>query len=571
MWRTCLRKQEKVVYRKKYKCPICNNYCLKIIHDTAFECQNNCNVQNLKIDTIITENNFQGYYTSQDIKNNFSESSFDILNSEFKKITDDELLYTMPQEQKISIENLFNQISLVEEKMADSAVEFLNKNKLQDVWDVSPVGYIIELIHDIHFFLDICSKDIIFFYYAMGLYEIQHETLDKGETFYSTIFFFDNAVNHILFSEERIYVLLAIFYDYEFDKNLSENRTHKIKKFLKNKDEFKNSKIKQILESIHGNQKYNYIKETREHNTHNLSSMNKKIRDDIDGNPDNRYKYDKDTDEVSKEMLLPKIESIIYCLEKYHTILFELMLFDFDQLKNRKIPMLNKFEENLLIRNTNTKPYTIDFMQNIEKEKENLFFCIFICQNDLLFDAFFRINEISKCMRDVYCIIMDKPFYDYWQKQGVTYITFIDPQYLLYSSILRLYSCYDKVAKDIATKTGKYTNVKHFEDFKKYTSEKNKIDQEILKISTSENYKLLCNIRNDSFHNLSAGCLAGEKGIHHFNDIMIQVVFENMLMLLELLKLLLPENEVTDKQNLLCPCGRRKKYNDCCGIRYGVF
>lgn len=51
MWEKMFRKGKSMDYRKRYKCPICGEYTLLIIHDEGCECEDGCDtiLMDLKI------------------------------------------------------------------------------------------------------------------------------------------------------------------------------------------------------------------------------------------------------------------------------------------------------------------------------------------------------------------------------------------------------------------------------------------------------------------------------------------------------------------------------------------
>ena len=102
MWRKYMRSYENLTYRKKYRCPICDEYKLNIIHDHALQCENECENEHedeLDIKKIINENDFFKYYELKDIKDLFYEAPKDI-NNIFNKITDEQLLHSPIKQSK---------------------------------------------------------------------------------------------------------------------------------------------------------------------------------------------------------------------------------------------------------------------------------------------------------------------------------------------------------------------------------------------------------------------------------------------------------------------------------------
>lgn len=161
-------------------------------------------------------------------------------------------------------------------------------------------------------------------------------------------------------------------------------------------------------------------------------------------------------------------------------------------------------------------------------------------------------------------------FYEQLDKyhMDITHMFFIDKQYLLYSCITRIYSCYDKIAKYLAEKTDRYSKVRYFSDFKEYVYKYNDIiSKKISEILNCENYLLMENLRNNIYHNLRPGALYGDEGMNYFNTVLTQVVFESTKIIFDLLNFLIPDKNVKQLPNELCYCGSLIKYKKCCKLK----
>lgn len=183
MWRKKMRLHQSLIYRKKFRCPICKGYCLHIIHDFACECENECDVDNydkLEIECIISKNNFEGYYTLQDIDDLFYAIDNNLVNKMFEKITDDPLLKGMSNKQKSEIESLLTKTIDIDSQLDDVTVKYMNRYNVKEGDELTSFSYVINLVEDIHHFLNLAWNDVCLFYYGSNLVE---------EKFYSERFF----------------------------------------------------------------------------------------------------------------------------------------------------------------------------------------------------------------------------------------------------------------------------------------------------------------------------------------------------------------------------------------------
>lgn len=547
-----MRTMQSLTYRKKFKCPKCGKYSLHIIHDYACECENECDLtgyNSQKIKKISIKNNFDGYYTAQEIENNFWEIDDSIINSCFNKVTDDPLLIKMSPKQKERIDSLYKKTVEIDETIDDIVVKYFMANSIKNGSELTPFSYIISLIEDIHHFLNISCNDLILFYYGIEL---------ANSHFYSGRFFFNNCIDHIAEADERIYVVLAIYYNYNFDEVLKNNRTFTIKNYLRKNLEYKSSQIKAKMDTIHGS---STVRLQRDNNTHDMNFINRQIIDDINKDMKNIDKYDKDGDQCDIEILLPRIPIMISELEKYFDLFSDLIsMVSTVDFRDRKIPMLRIFSDDVAKYELTVTGYTTQFVDYVNDQMQINFNKLINFNSPYIADAFFRLGEISHCITDIFNI-KSGAFYDLPYK----HINFIDRQYLLYSCILRLFSCYEKVAKYLAQKIEIYSNITHFSDFENFTSKGyNVISEKIEEITTNKNYLLLMDIRNNLYHNLRLGALSGINGMDYFDNIMIQAVFENVKMIFALLNFLVPNIDSKLAANSLCPCGSLIEYNKCC-------
>lgn len=556
MWKKMFRSRSSLSYRKKYKCPECNNYSLYIIHDEACECMNDCCCNdNIDIFKTMKENDFCGYYTSQELKDSFYINDEEC-NKIFKNITINNTLNLLSVNEKQKVESFFETTSKIDERLDDIVVDYLNFSNLKETQKLTPFGYIINMIEDIHFYINLCCKDIVLFNYGVEY---------ASRNFYSGRFFYNNAVEHLFQANERSYVLLGILYGFNFNTDLSTNKTYKIEKFLKKDVNYKNSQFKSIFEKLKSNNFYKELRDIRDYNTHDLSYLTKVIKDDIEksGNKNLEF-WNRDGNEVDIDLYLPKIKGIIFCLNEFYNLL-DMVL---QHLKGNKciyningFPMINKylnFNDNIAFNIYETKDF-----EELHKHNMELFQRLPDYKSQLIVDIVFRMNEVIHCVADIYNISGEN-FYSFWRSNGIDLYGLIDIQYLLYSALLRLYSCYDKLARYISNIDSKCSEIEYFENFANIV-ENGRIINKIRKILDDDNYKLLFQLRNDIYHNLRAGCLYGEKGFEYYNLVLFQIVFENVIIITDFINFINPKNKIKAGRNDPCPCGSGVKFKKCCG------
>lgn len=78
---------------------------------------------------------------------------------------------------------------------------------------------------------------------------------------------------------------------------------------------------------------------------------------------------------------------------------------------------------------------------------------------------------------------------------GVDFENFIGIDYIIYSSLIRLYSCYDKIARYLKDMYKEYDKIKYFKDFKNIESKKG-IHNIINSVLNNDYYKELQEVKN---------------------------------------------------------------------------
>ncbi|MFB0845273.1 YecA family protein [Paenibacillus oleatilyticus] len=558
MWKKMFRSRVSLDYRKRFICPECGSNSLYIIHDSACECENGCDGSLINIHAILRNDNFDGYFTSAYIREHFWVDD-EKMNQMLAGIIEDNRYKLLSNSEKQKIKTfLFNRTSRIEEKLDDLVVEYLNANTLRKVpSEMTVFGYLINLLEDMHFFMNLCCKDLALF--NCGI-------LFASKQFYSGRFFYNNAIEHLFLANERLYVILGILYNYNFDDDLSLNKSYKIEKYIKDSTNYRDSDIKKILDSLKSNRMYDTLKSMRKINTHDLSYFSKKIEDEIKKDAVKAQEFwNRDGDEVDSELYLPQIRNLIFCLEKHYDLL-DLVLIkinsETDVDKINPVPMIKKFMNKQVI--NITKQYTVQEIQELEFHKIRLFRKLPQYDGTLIGDIFFRLNEVVRCIFD-YCHIENEIFYQLWiSKANLKLNDLMDRQYLLYSALSRIYSCYDKLSRYLAHRYPKYSEVKYFQDFMK-KSDKSPLFNKINEILNDKYYKQLYELRNDIYHNLRAGALHGDEGLIYFDNFLFVTVYENTKTIFKFIEYLNVYGNQKVGRNEPCLCGSGLKYKKCCG------
>lgn len=568
MWEKMFRTKDIWVYRKRYKCPMCKEYTLHIIHDNACECEKMfCEInQMLNVEEIIQKDDYAGFYTSEELKDNFFNIE-DEVNVILKELGFTKPGFSSSYDDKMneSLNILFHRCTEFDEKFTDVVINLKRKRIVKEGMKMDSLGYIINLFEDLHTFINLTCKDLSLFDFALS---------EVSRRFFSARFFMYNCIEHFSLAFDRIQVLIAILFDYPFKRDIHVDRNVNFEKYFKKQDSYKNSNIKPIYDKIKSLNEFRDIKNIRCFNDHDISYASREVMQQSSDNEYMRREYmEKNSNDVDKKIWLNKIPGLIKSLEIIYDLLDSLLgYFEDNYNKNydNVIPLLDYFiqieNENLKVA-IKDKKYDIDKFHKIDWLKKEYIFKLLELGNMYLLDVFFRIDEISHCINGIYNMRDEKKFCTY---DGIT-IALIDNEYLIYSSLFRLYSCYDKIAKYLDQKYS--LGIKYFNDITLLESNESPI--KICKlILDNEYYKLLDVYRNDVFHNLRHGCLQGENGLNYHHAVIFVCLMENIDLIFTILQSITPiSKEVISKRmfdrkvgrNDKCLCGSGIKYKFCCG------
>lgn len=547
MWEKMLRKSPSLEYRKRFKCPRCAEYTLLLIHDDMCECANGCDTDNItatEIEKIKKENDFNGYYTQQDINDLFA-TDYEMIEETCQQILIKPVTFIVKNRENEKIIDLFFRTDEIDRMLDDVAVKYMNHYEINELKDFQPYNYLFTLVEDMHYYLNLTCKDIYLFDLSVS------DELPHKEYMYSGRFFGNNAIDHLFQAYERMYVILGLINGFAFSNDLSKNRTHRIHDYLKKQENYK-LKFKDDIEKLKSNKFFADLKEIRNYNEHNLSYLSKEVKEgkfsDLDGNV------------VDKEFYVPIVKNIVSCLQTIYEILYNIV----DEIDNISLYTINTFPmyEHVIKGDTQLGSETFNFKyyEKLDNYNNKIIQNIFdFCDNMTIADVYFRLDEVLHCIRDIY-----NHYNNHKEISMVDFGDFIGIDYFVYSAITRLYSCYDKIAVYIKERYKEYAGISYFDDCSKIDSAST-IGRNINDILQNNDYKILQKTRNLIYHNLRIGIAFGEDAKGYYLNYMAQIVLKNELLLFEFLNKIKPIKNGKIERNAPCPCGSGKKYKQCHG------
>lgn len=549
MWKNNLRKNyERKTYRKRYKCPKCDEYTLHIEHDSFGECENwgdDINSEE-EISKIVKKDDFDGFYTSEEIKESFfdiDEDANGIMTMLRNRVKHDSIY---SKKQVKGINEFFEKSWNIDELLDDYTIKYFRKfterEKRDDVHGLNNEEYILNLIEDAHFFVNKAVNEMVLFEYSLKYKE--------NIIIYPGTFFLSNCNFHIISSWERIINILSIIYDIEYDiNNLKNNSFSRLHKKLRKNNKFQQSGIYKSLDNIKSNGMFKKVDDARKSNDHDISEYLTKISKlDDEKKNDPNFNFYNELIPDSKE-LLENIRVIYEALEEIIKY-YDNMILNEDKhihiIEELKVDY--KTDYNSIIDEVNSKK---DLRQHVELK------CLFddilsflyklksIIKNKdnkesfaYLFDITSRLLEISKCLVDIgdctnKSIYKTYPFEDY----------IINQQYFVYASIYRTYACYDKLGRAIV-KNFDFKDIPehyYFEDavniLKTGEDTKYKEFASILSnVLTSKEFIDLSRYRNQIFHYIRPGAINGKEGLEIHEEKLIYLAYENANTILKLLE-----------------------------------
>lgn len=556
-------KHNPMTYQKRYKCPKCGEYSLWISMDIVSECSN-CDVD-LSVDEIgkvISEDDFTGYYERQELEDSFyfSINSLDAIFGNAGMMESQPLAIKKKDNDKIDA--LYKRTDSIDQCLDDFVSAYKNRNPKKKDDEFDDFDYLITIVEEVNYFLNLVCKDINLFDGSIS------QRLLYSDLNYSGMFYANNAIDHLFQANERVYVVLGIMTGYSFSEDFSKNTSWHIKEHLKKQYLYKQN-YKKNFDELSSNNSYQQLKEMRNYDEHDFTyGLKPIVEGKIDTSQDRR--------KIDKEIFEPLLKDYIFCVNKLYDIL-EQIIKDIGNINASsliEIPMRNKYlQDDIYVKKP--KSYDKSFYEKLEEYRNDLGKKLeYFGRNIRIADVYFRLDEVCHCIRDIYC-----------GEENTTiaingYEGFVDEEYIIYSALIRIYSCYDKIAKYLSTIYPAFKDVKYFEDLREIQMNE-LIYRHIKAVLENESYKLLHVIRNMIYHNIRFGTIFGKKTQVYYLNCCIQVVFENTYMLYEFLEKIKPIKkirlrndyggnkeetrvEMDIERNSPCPCGSGRKYKKCC-------
>lgn len=248
MWKRSLRKYNRITYRKRFLCPICDQYTLHIEHDAYAECEECGNLHQCDIDLLVKENNFQGYYTLDDLNELFIN-----IDSEANKQLKSTLLRNvnlMPAQvfnvkERNEIIDLFLISTKFDELLDDASIQYFRIHPDRESGintSINDNEYWFNLIEDAHFFANNVLLGIIFYEYGT-VKGTEYLKLRKLSPVFSGNFFITNCVFSCTSAWERVINILCLLFNVAYDTIPKNNTFDKLYNKLKKVPEFKNSNM----------------------------------------------------------------------------------------------------------------------------------------------------------------------------------------------------------------------------------------------------------------------------------------------------------------------------------------
>lgn len=368
--------------------------------------------------------------------------------------------------------------------------------------------FLFSLLEDIHRYTYLSSFEIF-------LYE---ERLSQKEdsSFFSSRYFLTNASHHIIGTWERTLRLCGLLYGYDFDRS---SKYEHIYRALKKNQEFNKSKVFELLKYIVERNHLSDIEKLRKGNDHELSVHTK-------------HKEDDDLKEYATSCFLTVkslYEVIHFFIDRFQKECFiRIKPIDLSQFR-WGIPLnIKKIEEslkkelgkklfyrlensfislsNLILDITALWPITAEYLT--QKDEKSLY----ILHHT---DPIFRLHEATNSLRYGYKLIVSANETGQDLRDVSVYFKDMDYSYFIESSIIRIYSVFDKLAVLLHHHTG-LGEICTFEQFmRRYASQPINNSEwltQALNIYETEVYKELNQLRQDNFHHIA------KEGFIHLTD-----------------------------------------------------
>lgn len=567
MWKRMVRKYNGLTYRKRYKCPKCNNYTLHIEHDEYAECKECMHVSDININDIIEKNDYQGYYTSEDLEELFDsieeKANREIENLMLENGKMSKIGIFSEEEYKRIIKQLLISVEF-DDLLDDTTIKYFRRHperELRNNSGINDMEYWFNLLEDAHFFANKSLLGVIF--YEFGTFKgSEHLKVNEKSPVFSGNFFITNSVFLCMSAWERVINLLSMLFNVSYDEVKPQNNTFKeLYDKLKKIEEFKANDIYIIINDLKRKSTFSRLEKIRKECTHDISSYWRMI-----------YKLSKEKRDYKKFNfdleLKPITADIILHVEAIYKVLRTTIMIMEDKAKsnncNIKVPNIMKefdiegIDRTIPIINSQVKIYPNE-IQNLSESYiaiiRNLGDIFSRHENEerlnksidqlspkhvnkiLYVDTVFRMKEVTKCLSDI-VNCRTKSIYNIYPFSE----TILNEEYFIYAAVFKIYACYDKIGKVIKNILHLKTkgNCTYFDVIVKNIAENNfisesEITKSVINLLETDCFKDLCQLRNRMFHYFRLGAIYGDDGLAIFNERLIKLIYDNAKVLEPLL------------------------------------
>ncbi|SFF12124.1 hypothetical protein [Trichococcus pasteurii] len=528
------KKINPMTYRKKFRCASCNDYSLfitdRFYNGMYIECSNGCEVLESKFLGIIEENDYCGFYKTEEIKANFHY--FDVIEESAEVLFKYKLIGSpyegFSKKQQRYFQNIQNHTFNYNNKLDDLAIVYMGENNLNEIEDMpSPFGYIFSLIEEIEYIRVQIIKNLV-----------MYKFVEKHNNHPLTIrFLMANNFEYIIQIDEKMIVLLGILSNYPFESDLKKNKSHSILKHVK-QNATKISNLYQAFSSYHSDGFLNTQRKKRNANSHAESDL----MIWLNNNKEKMMEFNYNDLAIDIEMYHNDISKILKLESKIFEFEKELMTYMTSAIEQSisltKTPMQAEQESDFAL--FPSEPANSYNPKEIEASKNELFFKLNLLteisseNQQVVGDVFFRIDEVSRL------IIASYKFEEYFLNRypDDKLDDLINEEELLYSAVNRLCSCFDKLAQYVNSKYNTGNDIKYFEDFRSYKQKITKIDNQIQNILNDSNYLYLTKIRNYATHTMRWGKIYTASETNYFYNPLFNCLTECLNLLVELLTII---------------------------------
>lgn len=520
-------------HRKRFKCPICGQQMLAIENELHYNCINKCILTRKQINSILEKNDYQGYFTTEQMEKSFG--------------------YDYSYKPRVNFKNLKNSFYTENELLKLDQISFNTKifnNLLDDISiyyfsiyperestkrELNHFEYLMNLIEDINVSLNRISKDFMLIDIA---YQARNSVKSQNMMFSINYYYF-NLSQHFYECNERIILCLGILFHITFHTEAKKNNKSYIIKELKKNDLYKKSDIKKQMTKIMSNHMYNFLTEWRASSTHDVS---KYLNDFKDNNVD----ITKNRAEIDKKLYHSKIKDIIDIIS-LQNILFEMIISQLNQYFNIQFDTnaIKMIQETGMLKALDVDPNIInenileeEYLKNEQRLNKLVEKSMYDNSNIIIIhDVVFRMFEIIKsyyyAMR-----INDSNFRKDWEMQELGFVLdSMDKQYLTYSCAIMIFACYDKLARYLSTRYSLHHEKKtiYFDTF----LENVVLDDNILlllcsDIQNNKVYQFLTSYRNQYVHIIRKGAIYTNT-MENFEDYLLLAILYNIQILSDLI------------------------------------